>query len=66
MELEAVAVPLGQTADALKGRQLWARLVAEWVPAAVLKAPKAECELVFFGGCVKVGWHGVVPWKNSQ
>ena len=57
MKLEAVAVALGQPADALQGRQLGARLIAERIAAAVLQAPEAEGELVLLGGREKMGRH---------
>src|SRR5262249_61001292 len=57
VELEAVAVALGQAADALQGRQLGPGLIAERVPATVLQAPDAEGKLVFLGGRVEMGWH---------
>ena len=61
VELEAVAVALGQALDALQGRQFRPRLIAERIAAAVLQAPDAEGELVFLGRCVKVRRHGEVP-----
>ena len=54
VKLEAVAIALGQSADAFQRGQLGARHVAERIPAAVLQTPDAKGELVFPGRSVEV------------
>jgi hypothetical protein len=49
VELEAIAVSLGQAADALQSGQLRPGLIAERIAAAVLQTPDAKSELVLFG-----------------
>ena len=54
VKFEAVTIALGQAADTLQGAQLRPGLFAEGVAAAVLQAPDAEGEPVFFGRSVEV------------
>ncbi len=64
VEFEAVAIPLRQAADAIQRTQLWAGLVPERIAPAVLQAPNAEGEFVFFGGSKGGGWHGASPVRG--
>ena len=58
VKLEAVAVALRQSLDALQGGQFRPGLIAERIAAAVLQTPDAKGELVFFRRSVNVRRHG--------
>ena len=58
VELEAVAIALGETLNAVDGRQFRPGLVAERVAAPILEAPDAEGELILLGRGEVVGRHG--------
>src|SRR5262249_17802524 len=57
VKLEAVAIALGQAADALESAELGTSLVAERIPATILKTPDAEGKLVKLCGSVRGGRH---------
>jgi len=66
VELEAVALALGQSLDAFESGQFRARLIAERIAPAILQAPDAEGELVFFRRGERCGCHVRISQRAEE